>query len=94
MSGQSLDDSFVVHETIRIVIKDIKKYGKEKFLLTEVEFQLIESKFIEIKNGMLKCLGPQFVDESVQFSKQFTAVEIDKILGIASKAHHSLSTIK
>ena len=71
-----------------------KKYGKEKFLLTEVEYQLIESKFIEIKNGMLKCLGPQFVDESVQFSKHFTAVEIDKILGMVSKAHHSLSTIK
>ena len=40
----------------------------DRFLLTEVEFQLIKEKYKKLKEEMNKSLGPSFAEESLKFS--------------------------
>ncbi|MDC0165735.1 hypothetical protein OAI49_01900 [Synechococcus sp. AH-558-M21] len=52
----------------------------EKFLLTSQEFNAIESYFKEIQASMNKLLGPDFTEETIQFSSNKSLQDINQSL--------------
>ena len=52
----------------------------EKFLLTQLEFKSIEKSFQEIQAGMNQLLGPQFIEEKIQFADSKSLTEINQQL--------------
>ena len=56
-----------------------------KFLLTEKEFDQIESNFNQLKREMKRKLGKSFVEEKITFSSEFSAEETNQLLSQLSQ---------
>ena len=71
---------------LRSLFKTISLQSEQpKFLLTQKEFDQIESNFKQVKREMKRKLGKPFVEEKITFSSEFSAEETNQLLSQLSQ---------
>ncbi len=77
---------------LRSLFKTISLQAEEpKFLLTQQEFDWIESDFKQVKRGMKRKLGEAFVEEKIAFSSEFSTEETHQLLSQLSQKLYELA---
>ena len=71
---------------LRSLFKTISLQSEQsKFLLTQQEFDQIESDFKQVKREMKRKLGKPFVEEKITFSSEFSTEETNQLLSQLSQ---------
>ena len=71
---------------LRSLFKTISLQSEQpKFLLTQKEFDRIESNFKQVKREMKRKLGKPFVEEKISFSSEFSTEETNQLLSQLSQ---------
>jgi len=71
---------------LRSLFKTISLQSDQpKFMLTEQEFNRIESDFKQVKREMKRKLGKPFVEEKISFASEFSAEETNQLLSQLSQ---------
>tara|TARA_B100000674_G_scaffold433681_1_gene392264 strand:- start:1072 stop:2079 length:1008 start_codon:yes stop_codon:yes gene_type:complete len=71
---------------LRNLFKTIShKTNPSKFLLTQKEFNQIESEFNKVKREMKRKLGKDFIEEKISFASEFTTEESIQLLSQLSQ---------
>jgi len=77
---------------LRSLFKTISLQSEQsKFLLTQQEFDHIESDFKQIKREMKRKLGKPFVEEKITFSSEFSTEETNQLLSQLSQKLYELA---
>jgi len=77
---------------LRSLFKTISLHAEEpKFLLTQQEFDRIESDFKQVKREMKRKLGKAFVEEKIAFSSEFSTEETNQLLSQLSQKLYELA---